>query len=67
LEMLDIILEDYELRKVYIMTWSAGCCHLPKFIEMLSKSQCNVEKIIMVSPIVDLSNSPRDKAEDFLN
>lgn len=75
LEMVEVILDQYkgegksedEIHEVSILTWSAGCCHLQKVIELLEKRKIKIERVFLVSPVVDLENKERPKAADFLS
>ncbi len=42
LEILEIIIKNNQLKSVYLLTWSAGCCHLEPALALLKKFQCKV-------------------------
>jgi hypothetical protein len=67
IEILEILIKKNQLKSVYVITWSAGCCHLEPALDLLKKFKCNVQKLVMVSPVVEMDNKPRGKTNDFLN
>jgi hypothetical protein len=42
LEILEILIKKNQIKSVYLITWSAGCCHLEPALELLKKFQCKV-------------------------
>jgi hypothetical protein len=40
---------------------------LEEAIQVVERAQCKINKVLMVSPVVDMANTARDKGLDFLN